>query len=192
MKRHFLASCAVHVEYRGAGETRVFLKQTKRLSILVKRSQEAGVLFSSETDHAQLCDHDRPTENRCDRQKSENNFSCNRRVIERKQQTATGSYDFRNEHSRVTAISNNSVLQKRHRSFRGRDAALRRPDSAACCLYLDFTEMFLGKLGRFFAAMMNAIPIATRKNEKNWPRVNGPINSASGSRKFSIMIRKTA
>src|SRR5215472_4414117 len=89
-------------------------------------------------------------------------------------------------------LSNNSVLQKRHRSFRGRDAALRRPYSAACCLYLDFTEMFLGKLGRFFAAMMNAIPIATRKNEKNWPRVNGPINSASGSRKFSIMIRKTA
>src|SRR5262249_17038829 len=89
-------------------------------------------------------------------------------------------------------LSNNSVLQKRHKSFRGRDAALQRPDSAARCPYLEFTEMFLGKLGRFFAAMMNAIPIATRKNEKNWPRGNGPINSASGSRKFSMTIRKTA
>ena len=104
MKRHFLAPGAVYVENRGAGETRVFLKQTKRLSVLVKRSQEARVLFSRETDHAQLCDHDRPTKDRYDGKKGENDFPCDRRVIERKQQTAPGSYDFRNEHSRVTAL----------------------------------------------------------------------------------------
>ncbi len=32
--------------------------------------------------------------------------------------------------------------------------------------------------------------MAIRKNEKNCPRVKAPINSASGSRKFSITIRK--
>jgi hypothetical protein len=50
----------------------------------------------------------------------------------------------------------------------------------------------LGNVGCLFAATMNATPMATRKNEKNWPRVNGPINSASGSRKFSTTIRKIA
>jgi len=55
-----------------------------------------------------------------------------------------------------------------------------------------YEDILRGKVGRLFAATMNAIPMATRKNEKNWPRVNGPMSSASGSRKFSIMILKIA
>ena len=55
-----------------------------------------------------------------------------------------------------------------------------------------YVPSFLGKLGCLFAAATNAIPMAIKKNEKNWPRVNGPINVASGSRKFSITILKTA
>src|SRR5215471_9181076 len=118
MKRHFLASGAIHVKDRGAREARVFLKQTKRLAVLVKRSQKPRVLFSREANHAQFRNHYRPTEDRCDGKKSENDFPCDRRVIERKQQTAAGRYDFRNEHSRVTWISNNALLRKRHLSFR--------------------------------------------------------------------------
>ena len=52
--------------------------------------------------------------------------------------------------------------------------------------------ILLGKLGCLLAATINAAPMTMRKNEKNWPRVNGPINVASGSRKFSTMIRKIA
>src|SRR5262249_7558201 len=106
MKRHFLASGAIHVEDRGAWKARVFLKQAKRLAVLAKGSQTPRVLFSREADHAQFRNHDRPTEDRCDGKKSENDFPCDRRVIEGKQQTAAGRYDFRNEHSRVTGISN--------------------------------------------------------------------------------------
>ena len=51
---------------------------------------------------------------------------------------------------------------------------------------------FLGNVGCLFAATINAAPMTMRKNEKNWPRVNGPISSASGSRKFSTRIRKIA
>src|SRR3954469_9712150 len=192
MKCHFLTPCAVHIENGRAWKARVFLKQTKWLSVFVESSEETSVLSSRETDHAQFGDHDRPAEDRYDGKKSENDFARDCRVIERKQQTAAGRYDFRNEHSRVTGISNNAVLRKRHPSFRGRDAPPRRPDSASRCPYLDFTEMFFGNVGCLFAATINAAPITIRKNEKNWPRVNGPINSASGSRKFSTTIRKIA
>ena len=98
-----------------------------------------------------------------------------------KQQTAGGRYDFRKKHSRVTGISNNAVLRKRHPSFR----------SLRLIHYSCFVILF-GKLGYRFAATINAAPMTIRKNEKNWPRVNGPINSASGSRKFSTTIRKIA
>ena len=154
----------------------------------MKSSEETSVLFPCKADHAQFRDHDRPTENGYDSQKSENDFARDCRVIERKQQTAAGRYDFRNEHSLVTGISNNAVLRKCYLSFRDRDAALRRPDSAARCPYL----AFLGNVGCLFAATINAAPITMRKNEKNWPRVKGPISSASGSRKFSTTIRKIA
>jgi hypothetical protein len=60
------------------------------LSILPERGEETRVLLSSEPDHAQFGDHDRPTENRHDGEKSENEFACDRRVIERKQETAAG------------------------------------------------------------------------------------------------------
>src|SRR4030095_14129019 len=114
MKCHFLTPCAIHIENGRTGKARVFLKQTKWLSVFVKSSEETSVLSPREADHAQFRYHDRPAENRCDSKKSEDNFSCDRRVIERKQQTATGRYDIRNEHSRVTGISNNAVLQKCH------------------------------------------------------------------------------
>jgi hypothetical protein len=52
--------------------------------------------------------------------------------------------------------------------------------------------IFLGNVGRNFAMTTNAIPIATRKKEKNCPRVKTPTSGASGSRKFSQMIRKIA
>jgi hypothetical protein len=55
-----------------------------------------------------------------------------------------------------------------------------------------FPGIFLGNAGRIFAATMNEAPMTMRKNEKNWPRVKGPINVASGSRKYSITIRKIA
>src|SRR5438552_19204812 len=118
MKGRFLAPGAIHIENGRTWKARVFLKQTKGLSVFVKSSEKTSVLSPRETDHAQFRDHDRPTEDRYDSKKSEDNFSCDRRVIERKQQTAAGCYDIRNEHSRVTGISNNSVLQKCHPSFR--------------------------------------------------------------------------
>src|SRR6478752_9317449 len=114
MECHFLTPSAIHIVNGRTGKARVFLKQTKRLSVFMKRSQESRVLSPREADHAQFRDHDRPTENRYDGKKREDNFSCDRRVIERKQQTAAGRYDFRNEHSRVTGISNNSLPRKRH------------------------------------------------------------------------------
>src|SRR5215831_10306496 len=100
MKCHFLTPCAIHVENGRTGKPRVFLKQTKRLPVLVKSSHEPGVLSPSEADHPQFRDHDRPAEDGCDSKESEDNFSCDRRVIERKNQTPAGSYDFRYEHSR--------------------------------------------------------------------------------------------
>src|ERR1051326_3784325 len=110
MKRHLLTPCAIHIENGRTGKTGVLLKQAKRLSVLVKRSQEPRVLPPCKAYHAQFRDHDRPAEDRYDSKKTEDNFPCDRRVIERKDQTAAGGYDFRNEHSRVTGISNNAVL----------------------------------------------------------------------------------
>ena len=90
MKRHFFAPGAIHVEHRRSCKAGILFKQAQRLSILPESGEETRVLLSSEPDHAQLRDHDGPTENRHDSQKSENHFPCDRRVIERKQQTATG------------------------------------------------------------------------------------------------------
>src|SRR4029077_17887855 len=129
MECHFLTPCAIHIEDRRTRKARVFLEQTKGLSVFVKSSEETSVLSPREADHAQFRDHDRPAEDRYDSKKREDNFSCDRRVIERKQQTAAGSYDFRKEHSRVTGSSNNALPRKRHlkhavilspESFRGR------------------------------------------------------------------------
>jgi hypothetical protein len=150
------------------------------LSILSKSGDKTRVLLSGKPDHAQFCDHDRPTENGDDSKQSENEFSCDRRVIERKKKTAAGRYDFRNEHSRFTGISNSAVLEKRYLSFR---------------LKLDMTsygESFCGYVGRIFATATNPRPMAMRKKEKNWPRVKGPTSVASGSRKYSTTIRKIA
>ena len=55
-----------------------------------------------------------------------------------------------------------------------------------------FPDIFLGNVGRIFAAATNPTPIAIKKNEKNCPRVKDPIKVASGSRKYSITIRNTA
>jgi len=58
------------------------------LSILAKRREETGILFSGESDDAQLRDHDRPTEDGGDREKRKDELPCARRVIEREKQTA--------------------------------------------------------------------------------------------------------
>src|SRR3954453_97569 len=104
MERHFLASCAIHIENGRAWKARIFFKQTQWLSIFVKSSEETCVLSARKADHTQFSDHDRPTEYRCDSQNGENDFARDCRVIERKQQTAAGRYNFRNEHSCVTAL----------------------------------------------------------------------------------------
>jgi hypothetical protein len=62
MKGHFLAPSAVHIKHRRSWKPRMLLKQTQRLSILPKRTEEAGVLLPGEPDNAQLRDHDRPAE----------------------------------------------------------------------------------------------------------------------------------
>src|SRR5205814_8062837 len=110
---HLLATRAIDIKNRRPGKPRVLLKETQRLPILPKSSEETRVLFPGEADHAQFRDHDRPTEGRGDGEKRENEFSCDRRVIEREQETAACRYDFRNKHFRVTVISNNAVSEKR-------------------------------------------------------------------------------
>src|SRR5690349_21309049 len=113
MKRHLLAPGPVHVKNWRPRKARILFEQTQRLSIFPERREKTCILFSRKTDHTQFRDHDRPTEDRGDGQKSENELACDRRVIESKQETAAGRYDFRNEHSRVTGISNNAVWRKR-------------------------------------------------------------------------------
>src|SRR4029077_7358534 len=56
----------------------------------------------------------------------------------------------------------------------------------------DDGAVFFGNVGRNFATTTNTIPIAIRKKEKNCPRVKTPTSDASGSRKFSQMMRKIA
>jgi len=48
-------------------------------------------------DHAHLCDHDRPAEDRTDSEEQENEFARKRGVVEREKQTA-GRNQFRNQH----------------------------------------------------------------------------------------------
>src|SRR5438094_3577582 len=118
MKCHFLAAGAIHVKHRRSRKARVLFKKTQRLSGLSKSGEETRVLFSGKPDHAQFRDHDGPTENGNNGQKSENEFSCDRRVIERKKKTTAGRYDFRNKHSRFTGLSNNADLEKRKQDSR--------------------------------------------------------------------------
>src|SRR3954452_5346656 len=113
MECHFLTPCAINVEDGRPGKPGVLLKQTKWLSVFVKSSEESRVLSPRKTNHAQFRDHNRPAEDRGDGKKSENDFPRDCRVIERKQQTAASRYDFRKEHSRITAFSNNALRQKR-------------------------------------------------------------------------------
>jgi hypothetical protein len=85
------------------------------LSILPENGKKPDVLFPGELDHAQLCEHDRPAENRNDRQKEKDKFPGNGRVLEREKETA-GGYDLREEHSRITGVSNSSLSSKRKRN----------------------------------------------------------------------------
>src|SRR5436190_8944819 len=64
--------------------------------------------------------------------------------------------------------------------------------SFAVCAAQDDGAVCFGYVGRILATTTNAIPIAIRKKEKNCPRVKAPTSDASGSRKFSQMMRKTA
>src|SRR6266436_3087913 len=75
MKRHFLATRAINVKNRRALEARVFFEQPQRLSILPECEEKTRVLFSSKLDHAQFRDHDRPTEDRNDREEKEDELA---------------------------------------------------------------------------------------------------------------------
>src|SRR5207302_10701000 len=87
-KRHVLATGAEDVEVRRTREARVFFQQPQWLSILPERGEETRVLLSGELDHAQLRDHDRPTEDRNDREEQENELAGNGGVLKCKEQTA--------------------------------------------------------------------------------------------------------
>jgi hypothetical protein len=101
MECHLATSGAVNVEQGRSGKTRVFFKQTKRLTVLPKCGQKTGVLFPGKLNNAEFGDHDRPTEDRSDGKKEENEFARNRGVLECEEQTA-GRNQLRNEHFRVT------------------------------------------------------------------------------------------
>jgi hypothetical protein len=88
MKGHFLASGAIDIKYRRARESCVLFKQTQRLPVLSKSGEKPRVLLPREADDAQLRDHNRPTEDGSDGEKRQDEFSCDRRVIERKKETA--------------------------------------------------------------------------------------------------------
>jgi hypothetical protein len=83
----------------------------------------------------------------------------------------------------IPSAARDSLLVTRPRMF-GR--------SFAVCAAQDDSAVFFGNVGRNFAITTNAIPIAIRKKEKNCPRVKTPMSGASGSRKYSQMMRKIA
>src|SRR6266566_3075991 len=89
MKRHLLATRAINVKNRRAGKARVFFEQPQRLSILPECEEKTRVLFSGKLDHAQFCDHDRPTEDRNDREEKEDELAGNGGVLKCKEQTAS-------------------------------------------------------------------------------------------------------
>jgi hypothetical protein len=88
MKRHFLTTGAINIENRRTWKARVFFEQPQWLSILPECSQKTRVLFSGEPDHAQFGDHDRPAEDRNDREEKENELAGNGGVLKCKEQTA--------------------------------------------------------------------------------------------------------
>ena len=88
MKRHLLTTGAINIENRRTGKARVFFEQPQWLSILPERAEESRVLFSGELDHAQFRDHDRPTEDRDDREEKEDELAGNGSVLKCKEQTA--------------------------------------------------------------------------------------------------------
>src|SRR6202040_1842512 len=93
------------------GEARVFFEQTQWLSILPERGEKTRVLPSGELDHAQFCDHDRPAEDRNDREEKQNQLAGNSGVLKCKDQTA-GRQNYRDEHSRFTCGTNSGVSTK--------------------------------------------------------------------------------
>src|SRR5437764_8898109 len=88
MKCHLLATRAINVKNRRTGKARVLFEQTKWLSILPECSEKARILFSGELDHAQFRDHDRPTEDRNDREEKKDELAGNGSVLKCKEQTA--------------------------------------------------------------------------------------------------------
>jgi hypothetical protein len=65
----------------------VILEQAQRLAILAKSGPKTGGLFPRELHDAQLRDHDRPTEDRDDGQKREDNLAGNGGLLEREEET---------------------------------------------------------------------------------------------------------
>ena len=89
MECHLLTARTINAEDGRARKPRILLKQAQRLSILMKGGEKARVLSSSKLDHAQLCDHDRPTENRTDGEEREDDLARDRRVIETEKEAAS-------------------------------------------------------------------------------------------------------
>src|SRR5438270_5127653 len=89
MKRHLLATRAINVKNWRTRKERVLFEQTQWLSILPECGQKTHVLSSGELDHAQFRDHDRPTEDRNDREEKEDELAGNGGVLKRKEETAS-------------------------------------------------------------------------------------------------------
>jgi hypothetical protein len=72
----------------------MIFKQAQRLPILAEGRAKSRRLFPRELNHAQLCDHDRPAEDRDDAKQRENDLAGDSRMFEREEQTA-GREDLR-------------------------------------------------------------------------------------------------
>jgi hypothetical protein len=180
MEREFLAAGAVDIEDGSAGKARVAFVQTQWLPVLTKCFQKTQGLFSGEPDHAHFCDHDRPAENRADREGEENDFAGNGCVFESEKEPAARE-EFREQDRGQVELINNAFRKKRKSAV-----------AISATHAHSYAGILFGNVGRNFATTTNAIPIASRKKEKNCPRVKAPISGASGSRKFSQTIRKIA
>src|ERR1700674_703391 len=88
LKSHFLATGAVDIEDRRAGKARMVFKQAERLPVFAKSGTKPRGLFPGELNHAQLRDHDRPTEHRDDAEEREDDLAGDGRVFEREEETA--------------------------------------------------------------------------------------------------------
>src|ERR1700704_878018 len=211
MKCEFLTTSAINIKDGCADKARISLEQPQGLAVLAERFEKARCLFSGESDYTHFCDHDRPAKDRADSESQENDLSRDGGMF-KSEKEPTAREEFREQNRRQVELINNVFRKKRKccafeqrlsvrvprgpssRAERGTSQLVTHPRtfgrSFAVCAAQDDGAMFLGNVGRNFAITTNAIPIAIRKKEKNCPRVKAPTSGASGSRKFSQMMRK--